>query len=119
MAEIAREVVFTMITIAGLGNESPPPDWTTIAEQQLRRCWRRFVISCSALQARVRRERAKLLQGSSAGTPFGEGGQQPGRRRTGRPKKTEKGSQVLVLAALTKHHGYQDGAVTNPEPATN
>jgi hypothetical protein len=47
------------------------------------------------------------------------GGQRPGKRRTGRPKKTEKDSETLVVAALSKWHGYEGGSVTNYEPATN
>jgi hypothetical protein len=44
----------------------------------------------------------------------------PGKRRTGRPKRTEKDSTTKVVAALSKHHGYEEnGSVTNYEPATN
>lgn len=42
-----------------------------------------------------------------------------GRKRTGRPRKDEKDSATKVIAALTKHHGYENGSVTNFEPATN
>jgi hypothetical protein len=48
-----------------------------------------------------------------------EGSQRTGKRRTGRPKKTEKDSETLVVAALSKWHGYEGGSVTNYEPATN
>jgi hypothetical protein len=41
-------------------------------------------------------------------------------RKTGRPKKEEKDSATKVVAALSAHHGYEEGmSVTNPEPATN
>jgi hypothetical protein len=43
----------------------------------------------------------------------------PARHKTGRPRKTDKGSTELVVAALRKHHGYEDGSVTNYEPAKN
>jgi hypothetical protein len=39
--------------------------------------------------------------------------------RRGRPKKTEKDSDAKVVSALNVHHGYENGSVTNPEPATN
>lgn len=39
--------------------------------------------------------------------------------RTGRRRKEEKDSADLVIAALTLHHGYQNGNVANDEPATN
>ena len=39
--------------------------------------------------------------------------------RVGRPKNTEKDSATIVLAALTAHHGYENGSVTNFEAATN
>ena len=42
------------------------------------------------------------------------------RRRTGRPKKTEKDSATKVIAALSRHHGYQEGgSAMNHDPATN
>ena len=43
----------------------------------------------------------------------------PPARKRGRRKKTEKDSATRVIAALTLHHGYEGGGVTNPEPATN
>jgi hypothetical protein len=43
-----------------------------------------------------------------------------GSKRTGRPKKTEKGSDTKVVAALSAHHGYGERmSVTNNQPATN
>ncbi|MBI1913227.1 MAG: hypothetical protein HYS12_00460 [Planctomycetes bacterium] len=42
-----------------------------------------------------------------------------GKRRPGRPKKTEKDSATFVVAALNKWHGYEGGCVTNYEPASN
>jgi hypothetical protein len=47
------------------------------------------------------------------------GGSGPAKHRTGRPKKTEKDSATKVIAALSKHHGYENGSVTNYAPATN
>lgn len=42
------------------------------------------------------------------------------RRKTGRPKKSEKDSETKVVAALSKHHGYEPGgSVSNYEPAKN
>src|SRR5262249_46884773 len=47
-------------------------------------------------------------------------GSQTAKRRVGRPKKDEKDSAAVVIAALCRHHGYQeDGSVANYEPATN
>jgi hypothetical protein len=44
----------------------------------------------------------------------------PNKRPTGRPKKTEKDSATKVVAALAKHHGFEEnGSVTNYEPASN
>jgi hypothetical protein len=43
----------------------------------------------------------------------------PTKRRGGRPKKTEKDSATKVVAALSAHHGYESGSVTNYVPATN
>jgi hypothetical protein len=40
-------------------------------------------------------------------------------RRVGRPTNTEKDSATIVVAALTSHHGYENGAVTQFAPATN
>jgi hypothetical protein len=45
------------------------------------------------------------------------GGGRPAKRKIGRPKKTEKDSATLVVAALNKWHGYD--SVTNFDPATN
>lgn len=44
----------------------------------------------------------------------------PPKRRTGRPKASEKGAAEKVVAALSKWHRYQeDGSVTNYTPARN
>jgi hypothetical protein len=43
----------------------------------------------------------------------------PARHRSGRPRRTDKGLIEKVVAALRKHHGYDDGSVTNYEPAKN
>ena len=40
-------------------------------------------------------------------------------RRVGRPTNTEKDSTTRVLAALTVHHSYENGSVTQFAPATN
>lgn len=54
--------------------------------------------------------KAKLLRDSA----------KPSKRRTGRPKKTERDSATKLIAALTAHHGYEeDGGLANYEPATN
>lgn len=37
----------------------------------------------------------------------------------GRPGKDEKGSDAKVIAALSRWHGYDNGSVTNHEPASN
>jgi hypothetical protein len=44
---------------------------------------------------------------------------QRSKRRTGRPRKGETDKERLVIAALIKHHRYQnDGSVDNSTPAT-
>jgi hypothetical protein len=40
-------------------------------------------------------------------------------RRRGRPKNNEKDSSAKVIAALSAHHGYEGGSVTNYAPAKN
>jgi hypothetical protein len=44
---------------------------------------------------------------------------QPTKRKIGRPKRTEKDSATKVISGLTAHHGYENGSVTNDQPATN
>lgn len=42
------------------------------------------------------------------------------RRKTGRPNNAEKDSATKVVAALCKHHGYEDnGSIVDYTPATN
>jgi hypothetical protein len=43
----------------------------------------------------------------------------PQKRRSGRPRTTEKDSATKVIGALNRHHGYDNGSVTNLTPATN
>jgi hypothetical protein len=59
--------------------------------------------------------------GGADGRPDGRTpGKTPTKARAGRPKKADKDSAAKVVAALIKHHGYEDnGSVTNYEPATN
>jgi hypothetical protein len=58
---------------------------------------------------------AGVIQGSFSGTAA----ERPAKRKTGRPKNSEKDSATKVVAALSMHHGYEGGSVTNYEPATN
>jgi hypothetical protein len=93
-----------------------------LASQLLARCWKALAMpldEVAALQERIRRERAKLLQAEGIGSPEARNGGRPAKRRIGRPKKTEKDSATKVIAVLSKWHGYEDGSVTNLEPATN
>jgi hypothetical protein len=56
----------------------------------------------------------------TAGASEGECSDRSSKRRTGRPKSTEKDSATKVIAALAAHHGYEEnGSVTNYEQATN
>lgn len=41
------------------------------------------------------------------------------RKSVGRPKSTEKTSDVKVISALKIHHDYNEGSIGNYEPATN
>lgn len=45
--------------------------------------------------------------------------QKPTRRRPGPRANAEKDSATIVVAALTKHHGYENGSVGHYTPATN
>lgn len=54
------------------------------------------------------------------GSGNGNVGAVPPRRKTGRPRKTDKDSAAKVVAALRAWHEYQeDGSVGNYEPASN
>jgi hypothetical protein len=74
-----------------------------------------FASSPVSIEASGRRQAAE-----AAGAAEGECGERPSKRRTGRPKRSEKDSATKVIAALAAHHGYGVGmSVTNFEPATN
>jgi hypothetical protein len=62
---------------------------------------------------------ANVIEAGAVSVSGGRGSVPPAKRRTGRPKRGEKGSSELVIAALSKWHGYEDGSVTNPTPAKN
>jgi hypothetical protein len=65
-------------------------------------------------------EAARAVVAQLSAMELGSPGGTSGRRRAGRRRKTEKDSAAEVIAALSKHHGYdEDGSVTNREPATN
>jgi hypothetical protein len=59
------------------------------------------------------KEAPKVVEGVNLHTESGT------KRRVGRPTKSEKDSATKVLAALTAHHGYESGSVTEHAPASN
>jgi hypothetical protein len=72
------------------------------------------------VKGRLDKEATAEMSVGDAGAPEGSSQRRPPKRRTGRPRNTDKDSATKVVAALSKYHGYGEGmSVTNREPATN
>ena len=65
-------------------------------------------------------ERYRYMLAATESEPLHANANVVPKKRTGRPKATEKSMVDLVIAALSRWHGYgEGGSVTNYEPATN
>ena len=106
---VIAERLRVLLDAAALLPDAPPTPFDAVA-----------VLAERTLPGVVRLVKVLREWARAASPPQPEAGGvgQPG-RRTGRPKKIEKDSATLVVAALSKWHGYEGGSVTNPEPATN
>jgi hypothetical protein len=103
---LASEYKWGLDHIAGLDNRQ----MVAFVEQALRR----------RAQTRQDTGTMTLTPAVAISTLEGGGGKRATRRKTGRPKKTERDSATKVIAALSKHHGYEEGgSAMNHDPATN
>ncbi|QDT39233.1 hypothetical protein [Stratiformator vulcanicus] len=72
-----------------------------------------YLIDAGRMQASLQRERAKLAERD---TTTQNARINASTKRRGRPSKGESDKETLIIAALSRHHGYDNGSLLNDEP---